>query len=108
MCNTTLHTRVREFFDMSIGEYIEHYSSAGVAALKKAGLKDALSGKRWDALKFHLENRAGMSSKVHSIQSGPDDGAIKQEVKHTLSKMSDDDFNAACKEIGLPDQVFKK
>lgn len=103
----TLADRIKEYYDMNFSEFLDVHCKKSLISLRRVGWKKALKGE--DAqLARHQDKYLGFATKVENTYQGPDGGPIKSESKITLSKMSDDDFNAACKEIGLPDQVFKK
>lgn len=70
----TIENRIKEYFDMTPGEFIKKYQAAGRASLRKRGYTRALQND--DMLKFHLKNLVGMSEKTESIHKNPDGTSI--------------------------------
>lgn len=72
----TLENRIREYYDLTVKEFIDQYQDQGKVSLRREGFRQALKGDR-DMLKFHLKNYANMSDKIENTHTGADGGPIE-------------------------------
>lgn len=84
----TLENRIREYYDLTVKEFITKYQSQGKVSLRREGFRQALKGDKV-MLKFHLENYTGMSNKIENTHTGADGGPIQTITRRIVRVQKD-------------------
>lgn len=84
----TLENRIREWYDMTPGEWLKHYAGRGVVTLRRQGFRMAIKGDR-DMTKFMLKNFGGMSDRVDHTHAGPKGGDIPISITRRIVQVTE-------------------
>lgn len=79
----TLYDRIREYYDMTVGEFLREYSSEGKISLRRKTWSLALGG-HWDALKFLNKNHLDLVDETTVNNRNTDVPLTESELKAEL------------------------